>query len=104
MNHTGAVVLWIGVALLAMLLVAPSTQLRVDAGQVNAAHGYTLLTAQSADPRASGGRELLYLVDHRTNMVLVYGVTRDENGTTPQLLDGGPMSVLFGTPINAVSP
>lgn len=104
MNRTGSTLLWIVVAVLAMLVFAPQQSLRVEAGQVASKDGFTLLTAQSSDPRASGDRELLYLVDHRSGALLIYGVQHNEGGTTPLLLDGGPMSVLFGTPIRDASP
>lgn len=89
---------WVGVGLLALGLLTPAQQIQVHAGQVAADGGFTMLTAQSNDPSASGGRELLYLVDHRSGSMLVYGVQRDEQGTHPVLLDGGPMAALFSTP------
>ena len=104
MNCTGSTLLWTAVAVLAVLVFAPRQSIRVDAGQVSSNDGFTLLTAQSSDPRASGGRELLYLVDHRSGMLLVYGIHRNERGMTPVLLDGGPMSVLFGAAIQDASP
>jgi hypothetical protein len=89
---------WCAVAVAAVLLLTPSNAMRVDAAQVVSSDGFTMLTAQSRDPRASGGRELLYLIDHRSGMLLVYGVDRDESGVHPRLLDGGSMSVLFSHP------
>jgi len=98
MTHAATIVAWATVAALALLLLAPQQTIRVDAGQVASSDGFTMLTAQSSDPRASGGRELLYLVDHRSGVMMVYGVQRNESGAHPVLLDGGPMAALFGTP------
>ena len=96
MNRSVQLAAWCAVAVFAVLLLAPSHVMRVDAGQVMSSDGFTMLTAQSKDPRASGDRELLYLIDHRSGMLLVYGLDRNETGVHPLLLDGGPMSVLFG--------
>ena len=104
MNRAGSALLWIAVAVLAVLVFAPQQSIRVDAGQVASNDGFTLLTAQTSDPRASGDRELLYLIDHRSGVLLIYGIQHNERGFTPLLLDGGPMSVLFGTPIRDASP
>lgn len=91
-------VAWCVVAAAVAIFFAPRDQLQVHAGEVATGDGFTLLTGQSRDPRASGGQELVYVVDHRSGMLLVYGLQRDDSVLRPVLLDGGPIASLFSQP------
>ncbi|MCH2135225.1 MAG: hypothetical protein MK101_01435 [Phycisphaerales bacterium] len=102
MSSMSTAVAWCALLIAALVLLGPGDNLQVQAGAVASADGFTLLTGQSRDPRASGGQELVYVVDHRSGMLLVYGLQPGEgNVLMPVLLDGGPVASLFGHPQSA---
>lgn len=104
MNAMPKILAWAVVAALLVLLLWSPDQVQVHAGEVASADGFTLLTGQSRDPRASGGQDLVYVIDHRSGMLLVYGLERFDAGLQPVLLDGGPISALFSEPAGPSRP
>lgn len=103
MNAMPRILAWGVVGVLLVLLLSSPEQVQVHAGEVASADGFTLLTGQSRDPRAAGGQELVYVIDHRSGLLLVYGLERFESGLQPVLLDGGPISALFSQPMTPSS-
>ena len=104
MNAMPKVLAWAVVAAMVVLLLSSPDQVHVNASEIASADGFTLLTGQSRDPRASGGQELVYVIDHRSGVLLVYGLDRLDAGLQPVLLDGGPISALFGETAAPSSP
>lgn len=58
--------------------------------------GYTMLTGRPADPMHPEAADVVYLIDHHRNVMLVYGLSTKSNDTGIVLLDGGRIEVLFG--------
>jgi hypothetical protein len=104
MKSLPTMLMWCVVAGLGVFLMSPQAQLQVHASEVATGDGFTLLTGQSRDPRASGGQELVYVIDHRSGMLLVYGLQHDGSALRPVMLDGGPVSALFSQPAPPSAP
>jgi len=104
MNTASSLMTWAVVVALLVLLLSSPQHLQVHAAEVTSADGFTLLTGRSRDPRASGGQELVYVVDHRSAMLLVYGLQHNGTALQPVLLDGGSISALFSQPAAPTTP
>lgn len=95
--NTPAAILWASSFLLAALVI-------VQAGRLpgNQAHGemaaesgdYTLVTTRSGRGKDTDPRELLYILDSRGEMLLVYDI-EDARKQQILLVDGARLPVLF---------
>ena len=75
-NHTVAV-LWASAFVITAMIIMQAGRLQgstAHAGQVESAGGYTLLTARSGKGTETDPFDLLYILDDRSDMLLVYEI------------------------------
>jgi len=90
-------VLWVAAAVVWFTLAqASSTGPVAVADMVASRGGYTLLTGRPADAMHPEAADIVYLLDHHRNVVLVYGLTTRTDDTGIKLLEGSRLEVLFG--------
>lgn len=88
---------WAIAAVLAWVVLAPGpVQVHVDAAMTASSDGFTLLTSRTRDQRVGTDIEVVYCIDHRRGMLLVYtlkgGLTLEPH---IEMLDGGRIETLF---------
>lgn len=97
MNTAATAVLWASAFLLAALVITQAGRLPANPAYAETAveaGGYTLLTTDSGRGEDSAPNELLYILDSREEVVLIYEI---EDARQKQILlrDGGSLRNLF---------
>jgi hypothetical protein len=97
--NTAAAVLWASAFLLAALVIVQAGRLPGNPAYAEMAlesGGYTLLTTDSGRGGDAAPNELLYIIDSREEVVLVYEI-EDARQNQIILRDGGSLQNLFAT-------
>ncbi len=92
-----AAVLWASALVIAALTIIQAGRLPGPAAraEMSSSHGdYTLLTARSGRGPDEAPYELLYVIDNRDQVLLVYEVAEAQRGVVTAV-DGGPLDNLF---------
>jgi hypothetical protein len=99
MNTAATAVLWASAFLIAALVIVQAGRLPVNpayADMAVAEGGYTLLTTDSGRGEDAAPNELLYVLDSREEVILVYEI-EDARQKQVFLRDGGSLRNLFIT-------
>jgi len=97
--NTAAAVLWASAFLLAALVIVQAGRLPGNPAYAEMgleSGGYTLLTTDSGRGGDAAPNELLYIIDSREEVVLVYEI-EDARQNQIILRDGGSLQNLFAT-------
>jgi len=97
--NTAAAVLWASAFLLAALVIVQAGRLPGNPAYAEMgleSGGYTLLTTDSGRGGDAAPNELLYIIDSREEVVLVYEI-EDARQSQIILRDGGSLQNLFAT-------
>ncbi len=96
---TASAVLWASAFLLAALVIIQAGKLpgnQANAGVADSRGDFSVLTARSGRGPKDDPKELLYVIDSREQMLLVYEV-EDARLKKLDLVAGGPLPALFMT-------
>ncbi len=94
---SGAAVLWASAIVIAGLVILQAGRLPQNAAYADQAvseGGYTLMTTDSGRGSDTAPKELLYIIDNRSEVLLVYEVP-DARSNSLQLVGGGSLQSLF---------